>query len=125
LSRRPPAQWGDEDYTVFGTALREVARRFHTLEPIAFDSLQHEVNEEGVHSLPKRIRLSVTVQHGDEYERVISIHPEDVDIIDHMYRLLLGALDEKDVTLQTKIAALAQLSSELLTQYEDVGKSYD
>ncbi|MCY4675005.1 MAG: hypothetical protein OXD43_14810 [Bacteroidetes bacterium] len=121
LAKRPPVQWRDADVAIFSYALREVARRFYMLEPIVFD-VQKEQVELGVPATRtpplKRIRLSVTVQYEDEHEQVISIHPEDHNLIDQLYRRLQIEIEKEDVTIETKIAALAQLSNKLLNQRE-------
>jgi hypothetical protein len=128
LAKRPPVQWSDEDYAVFGTALREVARRFYTLEPIAFDAEREtpvpEAPASGTQTL-KRVRLSVTVQYEDEHEHVISIHPEDSDLIAEVYQRLREAISAEDVVLETKIAALAQLTNELLSEREGTYKAHE
>ncbi|RMG73901.1 MAG: hypothetical protein D6711_09960, partial [Chloroflexi bacterium] len=128
LAKRPPVQWSDEDHEIFGTALREVARRFHTLEPIAFEADQ-EVPEPEAPAVDtrilKRVRLSVTVQYEDEHEHVISIHPEDNDLITDVYRRLREAIDAEDVALETKLAALAQLTNELLSERERTYKAHE
>ncbi len=128
LAKRPPVQWSDEDHEVFGTALREIARRFHTLEPIAFEADQEAPEPEAPAAdtrLLKRVRLSVTVQYEDEHEHVISIHPEDNDLITDVYRRLREAVDAEDVVLETKIAALAQLTKELLSERERTYKAHE
>ena len=120
FARRPPAQWRDEDRSTFSNALREVARRFYTLEPIAFEIEQEEVK----HGLTKtgpsveRIRLSVTMQYKDEHEQVISIHSEDDELISQVYQRLKKEIEKGDTTIETKIVALAKLSSDLLIQRE-------
>ncbi|MYB90427.1 MAG: hypothetical protein F4019_04810 [Rhodothermaceae bacterium] len=126
LAKRPPMQWRDEDVPLFFNALREVARRFYMLEPIAFDiqQAQGEIKSAKTGSLlVERIRLSVTMQYRDEHEQIISIHPEDRDHIMRVYRNLRDQLAEENVTTETKIAALAQLSNELLAEREEVTKS--
>jgi len=128
LAKRPPAQWRDEDVPLFYIALREVARRFYTLEPIAFDIQQDQADIESakISTLPaERIRLSVTMQYRDEREQIISVHREDRDHVMEVYRALKDQLANKNVTVETKIAALAQLSNELLKQREDVTGSDD
>ena len=128
LAKRPPAQWRDEDIPLFYSSLREVARRFYTLEPIAFDIQQGQggVKSDKISTLPvERIRLSVTMQYRDEREQIISIHPEDRDHVMEVYRNLKDQLADENVTIETKIAALAQLSNELLIQREEVTKSDD
>lgn len=122
LAKRPPVQWGDEDRAAFNTALRETARHFYTLEPIAFDVEQDNIESPDVDSsrVIKRVRLSVTVQYEDEREQVISIHPEDSDIIESVYQRLQGAMDFENETLETKLAALGKLTQELLEQREQV-----
>lgn len=125
LAKRPPVQWRDEDIAIFSGMLREVARRFYTLEPIAFDVQQDSIGS-GVRTAstlpPKRVRLSVTVQYEDEHEQVISIHPEDRELVEEVYQRLQGEIAKDNVTIETKIAALAQLSNELLIQRK---ASYD
>lgn len=128
LAKRPPVQWSDEDQAAFITALREVARRFYTLEPIVFDAEQEAPEPEaptaGMRTL-KRVRLSVTVQYEDEHEHVISIHPEDSDLIADVYQRLREAMAAEDVVLETKIAALAQLTNELLSEREGTYKAHE
>lgn len=126
LVKRPPRQWRDEDVAIFGSALREVARRFYTLEPITFSVKQDQVElEEHAARRPplKRIRLSVTVQYEDEHEQVISIHPEDRDLIERLYRRLWNEIAKEDVAIETKLAALAQISNKLLIQREAASNS--
>lgn len=126
LVNRPPVQWRDEDMAIFNSALREVARRFYTLEPIAFDvqRAQNELGESATSTPPlERIRLSVTMQDIDEHEQVIGIHAEDRDLIEQLYQRLRSEIAKEEVTIETKIAALAQLSSEFLIQREAASKS--
>jgi hypothetical protein len=128
VAKRPPVQWSDEDLVTFSAVLREIARRFYTLEPIAFDVQQESSESEAVASgaqTLKRVRLSVTVQYEEEHEHVISIHPEDGELIEQVYQRLHDAIAEEEVTLETKIAALAQLSNKLLTEREGTYKSHE
>ncbi len=126
LANRPPVQWRDEDISLFSNSLREVSRRFSTLEPIAFDLEQGAVQQSAYDAdspTVKRVRLSVTVQYEDEHEQVISIHPEDINLIEQLYQRLRSEINKEDVTLETKIAALAQLSNKLLTQRKAINES--
>ncbi len=128
LANRPPVQWRDEDLSLFNNTLREVSRRFSMLEPIVFD-LQQESAEDSVHDTNsptvKRVRLSVTMQYEDEHEQVISIHPEDHELIEQVRQRLQSEIAKEDVTLETKIAALAQLSNELLIQRKTINESHE
>ena len=128
LANRPPVQWRDEDLSLFNNTLREVSHRFSTLEPIVFD-LQQESAEDSVHDTNsptvKRVRLSVTMQYEDEHEQVISIHPEDRELIEQVRQRLQSEIAKEDVTLETKIAALAQLSNELLIQRKTINESHE
>ena len=128
LANRPPVQWRDEDLSIFNNSLLEVSRRFATLEPIVFD-LQQESSVHSTHDprLPEieRVRLSVTIQYKDEQEQVIGIHPEDHELIDQVYRKLQSEITKEDVTLETKIAALARLSNELLIQRKSINESHE
>ena len=123
LAQRSPVQWRDDDMTVFVHALHEVGRQYFMLEPIVFD-VQHE-QAESEYSLSdtlhlNRVRLSVTTQYEDHHEQVISIHPEDREIVEQIYQQLHTELADQDVTIETKIAALAQLSNDLLIQRETI-----
>jgi len=126
LAQRSPVQWRDDDMTVFVHALHEVGRHYFMLEPIVFD-LQREQREpeyslsDSMH--PHRIRLSVTMQYEDHHEQVISIHPEDHELVEQIYQHLHTELTDQDVTVETKIAALAQLSNELLIERETISTS--
>lgn len=128
LANRPPAQWRDEDHSLFSNSLLEVSRRFSTLEPVAFD-LQQESSEDSVRDINsskvKRVRLSVTMQYEDEHEQVISIHPEDHKLIERVRQGLQSQIAKENVTLETKIAALAQLSNELLIQRKAINESHE
>lgn len=128
LANRPPVQWRDEDHSLFYNSLREVSRRFSTLEPIVFD-LQKESPESSLHDTKsptvKRVRLSVTMQYEDEHEQVISIHPEDHKLIEQVRQKLQRELEKEDVTLETKIAALAQLSKHLLRERKTMNESHE
>ncbi len=125
LVKRPPVQWTDEDVDQFRISLNKVARRFYTLEPIVFDIQQDDIESESAKTdlLPlKRIRLSVTMQYESENEQVISIHPEDRDLIDRVSKNLKGQIEREEVAIETKIAAVAQLSNELLNERETATK---
>ena len=124
FARRPPAQWRDEDRSTFTNALREVARKFFTLEPIAFEIEQEEVEHGLTKTSPsvERVRLSVTMQYKDEHEQVISIHPEDDELISQVYQRLKKEIETGDTTIETKIVALAKLSNDLLIQREEATK---
>ncbi|MCY3630717.1 MAG: hypothetical protein OXI05_10900 [Bacteroidota bacterium] len=128
LASRPPVQWRDEDHLLFSNSLREVSRGFSTLEPIIFD-LQEEPSEDSVHDTNsptvKRVRLSVTMQYEDEHEQVVSIHPEDRKLIEQLCQRLQSEIAKEDVTLETKIAAVAQLSNQLLIQRKAIRKSHE
>ncbi|MDE2834415.1 MAG: hypothetical protein OXM02_07820 [Bacteroidota bacterium] len=127
LAKKPPAQWTDEDSTIFGNALRGAARRFSMLEPIAFEVRQEMAEPvEPVRDRPtiRRVRLSVTVQYEDENEQVISIHPEDSELVQRVYQRLEDEISKEHVTVETKIAALAQLSHRLLIQRERAYKTH-
>ena len=128
LVRRPPSQWRDEDLLDFRTALHEVARRFYTLETIAFE-IQQETAESkepapNSHTI-KRVRLSVTMQYENEHEQVIDIHPEDSDLVERVRKRLHELLTKENVMLETKIAAVAQLSSDLLEQRAKLRKPHE
>jgi hypothetical protein len=119
LANRPPVQWRDEDHSLFNNSLREMSRRFSTVEPIAFDAHQESADHSVCNTnspAVKRVRLSVTVQYEDEHEQVISIHPEDNKLIEQLRQKLQREIEKEDATLETKIAALAQLSKNLLNQ---------
>ena len=128
LANRPPVQWRDEDHSLFTNSLREVSRRFSTLEPIVFD-LEQEPAEHSAYDadspVVKRVRLGVTMQYEDEHEQVISIHPEDRELIDRVYQSLQRQMTKEDVTLETKIAALARLSNELLIQRKAITETHE
>jgi len=115
LAKSPPIHWNDESRLTFRASLMEVARRFLALEPIAFDleeDVSHDRSEDRLH----RVRLSVTMLHEEEQEHVIAIHPEDSDLIMNLYGRLKDMLADEDVTLETKLAALAKLTNELLSE---------
>jgi len=121
--RRPPTQWRDEDLPIFSNAIREVARRFNTLEAIAFE-IEREHGSTEINTSPiERVRLSITMQYKNEIEQVISIHPEDDKLIDQVYQRLNKEIDNDEVAIETKIAALAKISHKLLIQREELIRS--
>ncbi|MCY4000898.1 MAG: hypothetical protein OXF84_08860 [Bacteroidetes bacterium] len=126
LAQRSPVQWRDDDMAGFVHALHEVGRQYFMLEPIVFD-VQHEHGESEYSPSDSmqlnRVRLSVTTQYEDHHEQVISIHPEDHEIVEHIYQQLHTELADQEVTIETKIAALAQLSNDLLIQRETISHS--
>lgn len=128
MVNRPPVQWRDEDLSVFINSLHEISHRFFKLEPIAFEAQrdleESEVRETNSGTL-RRIRLSVTEQYEDEHEQVISIHPEDSDLIERVYEKLESEMAKENVAIETKIVALARLSRELLIQRKKVTKPND
>ena len=124
LANRPPVQWRDEDHSSFNNSLLEVSRRFSTLEPIAFN-LEREPECDTHLPAVKRIRLSVTLQYEDELEQVISIHPEDNKLIERLYEKLQSEIDKENITIETKIAAVAQISNTLLIKRKEINYPHE
>jgi len=126
LAQRSPAQWRDEDNSMFTNTLHEVARTFNKLEPIAFEINQnnHKLSEMGTQSMDQ-VRLSVTMRYQDEHEQVISVHPEDDPLIEKLYQRLKEEIDNDKLSIETKIVAMAKLSNELLAQREKITTSHE
>ncbi|MCY4233309.1 MAG: hypothetical protein OXE59_06165 [Bacteroidetes bacterium] len=127
LAQRSPSQWRDDDCSTFTTSLREIARRFHKLEPIAFEINQVDVgaNQSNMQENIDQVRLSVTTRHTEEQEQVISVHPEDQGLIDEVYQRLRDELGKDDVTIETKIVAMAKLSQELLIKRDKIINAHE
>jgi hypothetical protein len=67
LGKRPPVMWVDADRETFAATLRDTARRFHTLEPLAFDEAPASASGDGSASEGMRVRLGVTSLHEAEH----------------------------------------------------------
>jgi len=121
LAQRPPSQWRDEDNSKFTNALHEIARSFYKLEPIAFEINQddHSPSEINTQAIDQ-VRLSVTMRYKDEHEQVISIHPEDTQLINTLYERLEKEIKNSGLSIETKIVAMAKLAEELLAQREKI-----
>ena len=66
LGRRPPVMWVDADRETYAATLRDVARRFHTLEPLAFDRRSGDAapaGGDGSAAEGLRLRVGVTSLH--------------------------------------------------------------
>lgn len=119
LAKSPPAQWLDHHRDAFRTALTEVARRFHTLEPLVFDSsgFVGETESDAGHSSVQRMRLGVTSLGEPEREAVVSVHVEDQAYVDRLTERLEHLLNEDETeSPDAKLAALGQLTKKLLAE---------
>ncbi len=118
-TKRPPAHWVDADRGRFAAGLREIARRFRTLEPIVFEtSGDGEVGEpETVH----RVRLGVTELYEAEQEGVVSVRKdeeEDVsNLVSHLERELTSFCG--GLSLDAKLTALGRVMRRLLRERDE------
>ena len=62
----------------------------------------------------ERVRLSVTTTFEEEREAVVAVHQEDREKVDEVSHRLKKALDQGNETLETKLAAIGQLSFRII-----------
>ena len=113
LARTPPAQWSDADLKQFSAALADVARTFLTRESVSFAPAEGAADPARTVT---KFRLSVTATHEEERQTVVSVHAEDVPKVRDVAERVSRLLAESDASLDTKLAALSQLSLAMLQQ---------
>lgn len=115
LAKSPPAQWGDEDARRFSAAVRETARAFDTVEPLALDLASGAPAEAASGSgAARRVRVLVKALGEREHDGVVHVHPEDDATVDALADRVGAALAESGVHADVQIAALGRLAARLL-----------
>lgn len=118
LAGKPPAVWHDDDLARFEIGLAEIARSFTSLENLSFERRNRVAIGDMAEDDTELLRLSLTRMGKSEQERVLSIRPQDKELLNETESLLLDAFEKSRLNgnLNLRLAALATLSLRLLEQ---------
>jgi hypothetical protein len=118
LAGKPPAVWQDDDLARFEIGLAETVRSFRSLENLSFERRNRAAIGDLAENDTELLRLSLTQMGKSEQERVLSIRPQDKELLEETERLLLDAFEKSRLNgnLNLRLAALATLSLRLLEQ---------
>ena len=117
LAESPPKHWIDKDKLEFDKNLNEIARSYQTLEPLVFEQ-QSEGALNNSDTVGRRRRVSVTSLGADEKARVISVHPEDEDLVARTAQKLRDVLSTVSEGRNEvfRLAVLAELAEIEMTE---------
>lgn len=117
LGKRPPALWVDADKETFAANLQEVARRFHTLEPLAFGTSGEEAGDGAVETSGVNLRVGITQPYTPELEGVVRLSSEEEEHVDHLASEIERLINVtfSDLSLDAQIAAVARVMQRLLS----------
>ena len=90
-----------------------MARTFLTRESVSFAPAEGAADPARTVT---KFRLSVTATHEEERQTIVSVHAEDVSMVRDVAERVSRLLAESDASLDTKLAALSQLSLAILQQ---------
>lgn len=118
LAGKPPSEWGDQDLARFEVQLTSIARSFRHFRVLAF-----EMESQGVSLLdgdPEMLRVSVTLPHSGDFEKVVQVPPGCRDRARQMQDDFRGMLDREQLfgNREVRVAVLAQLVQQLLAEGE-------
>lgn len=110
LANKPPKHWNDQDLLRYGTELAEIAGRFRRVEEIAVEAQKIGKHTEGA----SLIRLGVMVQSGEEQRDIVTILPEEEAEVHAVANELDAALRHMGASTRISLAAIAELTRQVL-----------
>lgn len=116
LANRPPQDWNDQDKAKFEVQLTAIARSFRH-----FHILAYELRGKGevlLNGDAEMMRVSVTLPHKGDFERIVRVPPELEPQAKHVQGEMRRLLSESRLleTREIGVAVLAQLVHELLVE---------
>ena len=120
LAESPPKHWIDKTRAEFRKNLKEIARFYQTLEPLVFEEQGDSEAHDGLVG-GQRKRVSVTSLGSEEKARVISVHPEDEELVSDVANKLLGMLGSESQGRDEsfRLAVLAELADLELSKEDE------
>jgi hypothetical protein len=124
LVSKPPVKWLDGDLDTFESELTGVARKFRTREPLVFEDVSENEEDEDEREEMQlhRVRLGITRLGEPEQETVVNIHPEDEEFVEDVAGQIQRALEQEEESGDTNpdvmLAALGRVMEEYVGERE-------
>jgi hypothetical protein len=123
LAGRPPSVWDDQDCVRFEVQLAATARTFRHFRVLAFE--MERSGETLLDGDPEMLRVSVTLPHAGEFERVVQVPPEYRSRARQVQEELRRVLASEHLLEQREVgvAVLAQLVQQLLADNDQASST--
>ncbi|MCD9187011.1 MAG: hypothetical protein LUM44_11300 [Pyrinomonadaceae bacterium] len=110
------ASWDDEDFSIFEINLAEIVRSYVNFESLAFELKQKEISKNI--NIGEVIRLSLTKFGDEEQEKVLTIKPNEKNIIEKLEVALEKEFEDANLNgnYELRLIVLANLSWKILQQ---------
>lgn len=112
VANTPPYNWNDKDVLRFDVALTGIAEQLRRTEEVALSRPKGENKTEAV----RVARLAVTDLKGSEWREVVQISEEQEAEVQSLVDALRKTLKQPQISRATRLMAVTELASEILSE---------